>query len=282
MTVAPVPLPATARADAARATALITGASSGIGAAYAERLAHDGFDLIIVARRGDRLDTLAAVLRAEEGVSVTCLVADLTAPDELLTVERAIDACTTLAFLINCAGAGGYMPFVTLPPEQAEDLLRLQVVAPTRLTRAALPGMIARGRGAIVNVSSGLAFSGALPAPPLPHRAVYASSKAYINTFSEILADELKGTGVLVQAVCPGLVRTEFHAVAGRDVAPGLPIFEPEDVVTASLAGLQLGEVVCVPALKDPSALADLERDRARVFGDVRSGTVADRYKDLS
>src|SRR6185295_13811026 len=132
----------------------------------------------------------------------------------------------------------------------------------------------------IVNVSSGLAFSGALPAPPLPHRAVYASSKAYINTFSEILANELEGTGVRVQAVCPGIVRTEFHEVAGRDVSQVPLMFEPDEVVTASLAGLDLGEVICVPALKDPTMLADLDRDRARVFAEVRTSTMADRYKD--
>ena len=278
MTISPAPQATAAPSETGRRTALVTGASSGIGAAFAQSLAHDGCDLIVVARRRDRLETLAARLRAEEGVAVDVLGADLTAPVELLAVERAIDACATLAFLINCAGAGGYMPFVTLPPDQAEDLVRLQVVAPTRLTRAALPGMIARGYGAIVNVSSGLAFSGALPAPPLPHRAVYASSKAYINTFSETLADELKGTGVFVQAVCPGIVRTEFHEVAGRDVSQVPLMLEPEEVVIASLAGLQLGEVVCVPALKDLAPLADLDRVRARIFEGVRTSTLADRY----
>jgi hypothetical protein len=260
----------------------VTGASSGIGAAFAQRLAHDGHDLIVVARRRDRLETLAARLRAEEGVAVDVLVADLTASADLLAVERAIEACTVLAFLINCAGAGGYMPFVELPPKQAEDLVRLQVVAPTRLTRAALPGMIARRRGAVVNVSSGLAFSGAMPAPPLPHRAVYASSKAYINTFSETLADELKGTGVQVQALCPGIVRTEFHEVAGRDVSQVPLMLEPDEVVAASLAGLQLGEVVCVPALQDPAQLAILDQARAGIFAGVRTSKLADRYKDLA
>ena len=282
MATSPVARPAPALQTASRRTALVTGASSGIGAAFAERLAHDGHDLIVVARRRDRLETLAARLRAEEGVAVDVLAADLTVPSELLAVERAIEACATLAFLINCAGAGGYMPFVTLPLERTEELLRLQVVAPTRLTRTALPGMIARGRGAVVNVSSGLAFSGALPAPPLPHRAVYASAKTYINTFSEILADELKGTGVLVQAVCPGIVRTEFHAVAGLDVSHVPVMLEPEEVVSASLAALELGEVVCVPALKDLGPLADLERARACVFEGVRTSTLADRYKDPS
>ena len=279
MTISPAPQPVVAPADTGRRTALVTGASSGIGAAFAQRLAHDGHDLIVVARRRDRLETLAARLRAEEGVTVDVLVADLTSSVDLLAVERAIEACTALAFLINCAGAGGYMPFVELPPNQAEDLVRLQVVAPTRLTRAALPGMIARGHGTVVNVSSGLAFSGALPAP---QGAVYASSKAYINTFSETLADELMGTGVLVQAVCPGIVRTEFHEVAGRDVSQVPLMLEPEEVVSASLAGLQLGEVVCVPALRDLAPLAAHDAARASIFAGVRTSTLADRYKDLA
>lgn len=262
-----------------RRTALVTGASSGIGAAFAQRMAHDGCDLIVVARRRDRLETLAARLRAEEGSAVEVVVADLAASADLKAVERVVVACETLAYLINCAGAGGYMPFVTLPADQAEDLIRLQVVAPTRLSRAAVPGMIARRRGAIINVSGGLAFSGALPAPPLPHRAVYAASKSYINTFSEILANELQGTGVQVQALCPGIVRTEFHAVAGLDVSQVPLVLEADEVVTASLAGLRLGEIVCVPALKDMAPLAALDEARARIFAGVRTSVLADRYK---
>jgi short-subunit dehydrogenase len=105
------------------------------------------------------------------------------------------------------------MPFFELAPERAEELIRLQVLAVTLLTRAAVPGMIARKKGAVINVSSRLAFSASLPSPPLPKRAVYAATKSYINTFSRIVANELAGTGVCVQALCPGVVRTEFHEV---------------------------------------------------------------------
>jgi short-subunit dehydrogenase len=281
MTVAPAPLPAAAAVEVARRTALVTGASAGIGAAFAERLARDGYDLIIVARRLDRLEALADRLRDEAGVAVDVLVADLTAADELREVERAIEACAILEFLVNCAGVAGYMPFAQLPPDQAESLVRLHVVAPTRLTRAALPGMVVRGRGVIVNVSSGLAFSASLPAPPLPHRAVYAASKSYINTFTEILANELRGTGVQVQALCPGIVRTELHEVARYDLShvPASFMLEPEDVVTASLAALPLGDVVCIPALGDRGPLADLEQSRERVFDGVRGGSIAERYR---
>ena len=279
MTTSTTTQPAPITTGAARRTALVTGASSGIGVAFAERLAHDGCDLILIARRRDRLDALAARLRAEEGAAVDVIAADLTSPADLAAVERAIKASDSLAYLINCAGAGGYMPFVQLPIDQAESLMLLQVVAPTRLSRTAIPGMIARGQGAIVNVSSGLAFSGALPAPPLPHRAVYASSKAYINTFSEVLANELAGTGVQVQALCPGIVRTEFHEVAGRDVSQVPIMLEADEVVTASLVGLQLGEIICVPALQDVALLAGLDAARARIFAGVRTSVLADRYQ---
>jgi hypothetical protein len=183
--------------------------------------------------------------------------------------------------LVNNAGFGGYMPFVTLDPDRAEELIQLQVVAVTRLTRAALPGMSARGRGAIINVSSRLALSATLASPPLPKRATYAATKAYINTFSQLLQSELEGTGVRVQALCPGLVQTEFHERVGMDAGrfPATAVMKPEDVVAASLAGLRLGEVICVPALDDPSLLTQMQESERRVFELSRSGTVAMRYQ---
>jgi short-subunit dehydrogenase len=264
--------------ESAPRTALITGASSGIGAAFADRLAHDGYNLIVVARRRDRLEALAARLRSEEGVHVDVLAADLTEPAELLGVETAIEACRSLEFLVNCAGVAGYMPFVELPPDQAEALIGLHVIATTRLTRAALAGMVMRRRGSIVNVSSALAFSAAIPAPPLPHRAVYAAAKSYINTFTEIVASELDGTGVRIQALCPGVVRTELHEVAEYDVSHVPFVMEPADVVEASFAGLELGEIVCMPSLADAELLAKARETRGRVFDGARSGFVAERY----
>jgi short-subunit dehydrogenase len=264
-----------------RGTALITGASSGIGAAFADRLAHDGYDLILVARRRERLETLAEHLRREEDVEVDVVCADLTDPGDLLRVDHAIGDCMTLEMLVNCAGIAGYMPFAEQPPEEAEALIALHVMAPTRLTRAALPGMVARRRGALINVSSALAFSGSLPAPPLPKRAVYAAAKSFLNTFTEILADELRGTGVRVQALCPGIVRTELHEVAGYDVShvPATMMLEADDVVRASLAALALGEVVCVPGMEEAELLAELEQARARVMGSARGSRIASRYE---
>src|SRR5919197_2489352 len=179
---------------------LITGASAGIGQAFADRLARAGHTLVAVARRADRLEALAQRLHDRDGVPVEVVVADLTQPDDLRRVEQRA-AGEDIELLVNNAGFGGYMPFVQLPPQQAEQLVDLHVLAPTRLTRAALPGMLARGRGAIINVASLLAFSGPMPTPPLPARATYAGCKSYLVTFSEVLHGELAGTGVQVQVL---------------------------------------------------------------------------------
>lgn len=263
-----------------RPLALITGASAGIGAAFAERLAHDQYDLIIVARRKERLDALAKKLHQSQHVNVEAIAADLTKPDELRDVEKRAEGAA-LDLLINNAGFGGYMPFVSLDPDRAEELIRLQVIAVTRLTRAALSGMVSRGRGAIINVSSRLAFSGTMPSPPLPKRAVYAATKSYINTFSEILQNELEGTGVKVQALCPGVVKTEFHERMGMDMShiPPEIIMKPEDIVEASLAGLKLDEVICVPALDDPMLIAQIQESRGRLLEHSSGNTPAKRYK---
>jgi len=260
--------------------ALVTGASSGIGAAFAERLARDQYDLVLVARRRERLETLARSLQENQQVTAEVFVADLTQPEQLHAVERRIAEDTALELLVNNAGFGGYKPFLTLEPDQAEELIRLQVVAVTRLTRAALPGMVTRGRGAIINVSSRLAFSASLASPPLPKRATYAATKAYINTFTQILQSELEGTGVQVQALCPGVVRTEFHQRMGMDPGqiPAAMVMTPEDIVEASLAGLRLGEVICIPALEDPSLLTQLRESERRVLEHSGGGTITKRY----
>jgi short-subunit dehydrogenase len=256
-----------------RPRALVTGASSGIGMAFAGRLARDGYDLAIVARRRERLDDLAQRLRRDHGVGVGVLVADLTQPDDLRTVERHLAADPVLELLVNNACFAGYMPFSELEPDRAEELIRLHVLATTRLARAALPGMLARGRGSIVNVASMLAYSAPVPASsPLPRRVVYAACKAYIVAFSELLSHEVEGSGVRVQALCPGLVGgTEFHDhVPGFDPARrAAGRQQPEGVVAASLAGLRLGEVLCMPGLDDV-ALLDRLRETERAVAEAR------------
>jgi uncharacterized protein len=264
-----------------RPRALVTGASSGIGAAFAERLAHDGYDLIVVARRRENLEALARRLHDSEHISVEVIAVDLARPDGLRAVEKRIADESSLELLVNNAGFGGYMPFVQLDPDKAEELINLQVLAVTRLTRAALPGMIARGHGSIINVSSRLAFSGSLGSSQLPKRATYAGTKAFINTFTQLLQSELEGTGVRVQALCPGVVQTEFHERVGADPSRFPPeiVMKPEEVVAASLAGLRLGEVICMPALDNPSLLTQIQESERHLFEQSRKGSVAERYK---
>ena len=248
--------------------ALITGASAGIGTAFAERLARDRYDLVLVARRRDRLEALAARLRSAHSVNVEVLAADLTNPDELRRIEGRVVQDPPVSLLINNAGFGGYMPFVEVDADRAEEQIRLHVVAVTRLTRAAFGGMVARKHGAVINVSSRLAFSGSLPSPPLPKRATYAASKAYINTFTQILANELNGTGVQVQALCPGLVKSEFHAGMNLDYSqfpPGM-VMMPEAVVASSLECLERGDVFCLPGLQDHSLITQISEAERRLL----------------
>lgn len=264
-----------------RPRALVTGASSGIGAAFAERLANDGYDLIIVARRRDRLDDLAVKIQQRHSVKVEALIADLTKPAALRTVEKRIADESALEMLVNNAGFGGYMPFVELDPDKAEELINLKVLAVTRLTRAALPGMLAHGRGAIINVSSRLAFSAPLGSGQLPKRAVYAGANAYINAFSQLVQSELAGTGVQVQTLCPGVVATEFHSHVGADTSrfPAAIVMQAEDLVDASLKGLKLGEAICIPAMEDENLLAQIQESQKLFFENTRGSTPATRYK---
>jgi short-subunit dehydrogenase len=224
-------------------TALVTGASSGIGLAFANRLAADGWRLILVARRADRLESLAKEFGERYGAGFEVFPADLTRPEELLAVEERIAGEPSLELLVNNAGFGTVGRFAELDPDGEESEIRLNVVAVARLARAALPGMIARERGAVINVSSMAAFA------PSPYMATYAATKAYVNAFTEGLHDELEGTGVKVQALCPGFTRTEFQEVAGAntDDLPGFAWQEPDDVVDASLAGLEDGTLIVVP-----------------------------------
>jgi len=264
----------------ARPLALVTGASSGIGAAFADRLARDNFELIVVARRVGRLEALAKVLKAKYHTPVEVLAADLSEPDQLKEVEQRITHESELAMLVNDAGFGAYQPFIGLDPNKADELIRLQVTAVTRLTRAALPQMIARSKGTIINVSSRFAFSGSLAAPSLPKRAVYAGTKAYVNAFTQILHSELVGTGVKVQALCPGVVKTEFHERMGMDSSriPASMVMKPEEVVEASLAGVRNGEVVCIPALEDLSLLDRVHQSEFNLWERSGGGALAERY----
>ena len=264
----------------ARPRALVTGASSGIGLTFAERLAAQGHDLVLVARRRDRLEQLATRLRRDAGVWTDVLVADLSDPDQLAEVEARAASDESLVLLVNNAGFGGYRPFASIDPKVIDDLIGVHIRAVARLTRAALPGMIRRGSGAIVNVASLLALSGPLAPDPLPHRATYAGAKAFMLTFAQALAGELKGAGVKVQVCLPGRVNTEFHTIQGMDVSALPPAMTADGVVTASLAALAADEVVCVPGLADASLLERLTEAQVQLFrGAVMQSALAQRYR---
>jgi uncharacterized protein len=257
----------------------VTGASSGIGEAFACRLAADGWDLAITARRGDRLHALAGRLADQHDVKVRASVADLTDPGDVAGLEREI-AEAEPDLLVNNAGFAGYGEFYTVDPKVISDLVAVHAMTVTRLTRATIPAMVARGSGAIINIASLMAFSGALPAHRLPYRAVYAAAKAFQVTFTQALAGELAGTGVQVQACCPGLVNTEFHALAGRDPsAAPFPLMRPNEVVSAALAGLRLGEVICVPGLNDTSMIDAVSQTQQALLLTAVSSPLASRYQ---
>ncbi len=229
--------------SAAARRALVTGASSGIGAAFARRLAGDGYDLVVVARNREALEDLAAECTERHAVEIDVLPADLTRPAERRLVEERLAADPGFELLVNNAGFGTAGRFAESDVEREEQEIALNVVALVRLARAALGPMAARGRGAIVNVSS-LAGLG-----PYPYTATYGATKAFVNSFSEALAEELRGSGVRIQVLLPGFTRTEFQQRAGIDAStvPSFAWLEPEAVVDASLAGLARGEVVCIP-----------------------------------
>ena len=261
-----------------RNVALVTGASSGIGAALSERLARDGRDLVIVARRRERLETLATRLQAEVDVSVEVLAADLTDPAQLQRVMERLHEDERIDLLVNNAGFGGYGPFAELEPDFADRLIGVHVRAPMRLTRAALPGMLTRGRGAVVNVASLLALSGPLRAP-MSGRATYVGAKAFLMSFTQALAVELEGTGVQAMVVLPGMVETEFFSTKRGGEPSAAHLMSADDVAQAIVIGLDLGEVICVPGLDDVS-LFDALRDvqKATLFGGT-AAQLAERYR---
>ena len=257
----------------------VTGASSGVGQAFADRLAADGWDLHITARRGDRLRALARQLTEQRGARVQVHVADLTDPGDLAGLEEAIAAAGP-DLLVNNAGFAGYREFSHVDPEILSGLIDVHVLAVTRLARAAVPAMVTRGSGAIINIASLMAYSGPIPPQPLPYRATYAAAKAFQVTFAQALAAELAGTGVRVQACCPGLIDTEFHALAGRDLtATPFPVMRPEEVVSAALAALRLGEVICIPGLEEPGMIDTIGHAQQALLLTAVSSPLASRYQ---
>jgi short-subunit dehydrogenase len=253
---------------------LVTGASSGIGEAFAVALARRGHDLVLVARRRELLATLASRLAAEFGVEVEVLAADLADPADVARVEQRL-ARGDIGLLVNNAGIGGLDGFLDADPVTFDLMIAVNVSALTRLTRAAATAMQANGEGSIINVASGISFN------VIPGASVYAGTKAYVSQFTQALDAELAGSGIRVQALIPGLTRTNLGGAEDLGMFDKFPpemVQSPEAVAEASLAGLELGEVVCIPRLED-YARWEAARDAIRAIGaDPAGNAVASRY----
>jgi uncharacterized protein len=223
--------------------AVITGASSGIGAVFADQLAARGMDLVVIARRGERLAALAQRLEKDAGVRVRPIVADLTDRASLQMVEREIANLDRIDMLINSAGFGICENFSDADPARIEKELYLDLIVPARLARAVLPKMIASKSGAIINVSSMAGFM------PIPKFATYSAAKAGLIRLTQALQGELSGTGVRVQVLCPGPVLTEFFSISGYRVenVPKPMMQSALDCVASCLRALERGKIVHIP-----------------------------------
>lgn len=231
--------------DGKRLTALVTGASSGLGRVFAIRLAQMGYQLILVARRQERLEALAMELAEAYGVEVMVVTADLATDEGISKVEQVITATDDLGLLINNAGFGMVGTFAESDVDRHLAMVRLHVHAVIRLTRAALPTLLARRRGGIINVSSLMAYY------PIYGSTSYAGTKCYLRAFTEALHQELLGSGVRVQALCPGFVKTELQLSAQiqRLNLPDVLWMSPEPVIERSLQDLDHDRVISVPGL---------------------------------
>lgn len=237
-------------------SALITGASSGIGETIARAAARRGADLVLVARRAELLEKLAVELRGRYRIKAEVLAADLTDAAQRGPVEERLgDPERPIELLVNNAGFGSAGVFTRLPVEQEQAEIELNVVALVRLTHAALPGMVKRRHGGVLNVSSMAGFT------PAPGNATYSATKAYVTSFSESLHAEMKSAGVHVTALCPGFTRTGFQAVSGTDTG-GVPDFawlSREEVAIVGLDAVSAGRAVCVPGLQYKATIPALK-----------------------
>ncbi|GGF73671.1 short-chain dehydrogenase [Azorhizobium oxalatiphilum] len=256
-------------------TALVTGASTGIGAVYADRLARRGHDLVLVARDVARMEALATRLRAETGRTVEVLPADLATQEGRARIAGRLADDAAISVLVNNAGLALEGDLLQNGTEDLERLVSVNVTAPTVLAAAAAKAFAARGAGAIINLSSVLAL-----APELSGSA-YSGSKAYVLNLSQKLALVLKDTGVRVQAVLPGATRTEIWEKTGTDIDAILPgkVMAVGDLVDAALAGFDAGEVVTIPPLADEGLWTAHEAARIALLPNLSERLPAERYR---
>jgi short-subunit dehydrogenase len=255
--------------------ALISGASSGIGAIYADRLAHRGYDLVLVARNRQRLEIVSAEIARRTGRKIEALVADLTKPADLAMVEQVLRINSRITMLVNNAGIGATAPLLGSEVDKMSQMIALNVGAITRLTYAVAPAFVARGVGTIINVASIVAVH-----PEIPN-GVYAGTKAFVLAFSRSLNHELAGKGVRVQVVLPGATATDFWGIAGTPVEqlPAELVMPAGEMVDAALAGLDQGELVTVPSLPDLADWNAYESARQALFPNLSRSSAAYRYR---
>jgi hypothetical protein len=257
-----------------KGVALVTGASSGIGAVYADRLAKRGYDLILVARDAGRLDKLAADIHERTGRQADFVAVDLATQDGQQRVERVLQGDERITLLVNNAGLGATQTLVESDVERLDQMIQLNVTAVTRLARAVAPAFIRRGRGAIVNIASIVAL-----APELLN-GVYAATKSFVLTFSQSLHHELAGQGIQVQAVLPGATSTDFWNVAGVPVQhlPAQIVMKAEDMVDAALVGFDRQELVTIPSLPDAADWERFDNARKALGPNLSLSSPAQRY----
>src|SRR2546428_436052 len=258
-----------------KGTALVTGASRGIGAVYADRLARRGYDLILVARSDAPLKALSARLRSETGRSVTVLPADLNDKADLAKVEAVLRDDPSICMLVNNAGIASVAPLLSADVEKMGEMIALNVTALTRLTYAAAPAFVARGAGTIINIASVVGIS------PEALNGVYGATKAYVIALSHSLQHELADKGIRIQAVLPAATATEIWESAGlpwQNLPPSI-VMTPEDMVDAALVRLDQGELVTLPSLQDGKEWARFEAARRTVSAHFGHSVAAARYR---
>jgi short-subunit dehydrogenase len=258
-----------------KGAALITGASTGIGATYADRLAKRGYDLILVARDEARLNALAERLRSQTGVKVEVIVADLTDKAALLKLEQRLATDTSIAALVNNAGVAGANDFVASDPDAFEKMIQLNVTAVTRLAAAAARNFIPRNKGAIVNLAS---VVGVMPELGMP---VYGATKAFVTYLTQGLRVQFGDSAVRLQAVLPGATRTEIWERSGQDVNSLDPnmVMGVDDMVDAALAGFDQGELVTIPSLPDAADWEGALAAKAKLYPNLSRSEPAARLR---
>ncbi len=255
-------------------TALVTGASSGIGAIYAQRLAARGFDLLLVDRDDQRLEASVIKLRTEHGIQVEVIKADLIQKDHVLKIEQRLRSDSSITLLVNNAGVGADGLLANADLDQLEQLIQLNVTTVTRLASAAAIGFGKAGRGTIINLGSAVSL--------IPERfnATYSASKAYVLSLTQSLNAELAGTGVKVQAVLPGVIRTGIWERAGLDLdqIPATMVMDAGEMVDAALSGLDQGELITIPSLSNAGEWDAFVAARLVMAPSLSKSTAASRY----